>query len=98
MKRIYLHPLLFLLLPFLIPLKVSGINSKDTRMMAQPTLSANHIAFIYAEDLWIANTDGTEPRRLVRLTWHPGTDLVRGFTPDGKSILFISQQSSFTDR
>ena len=25
-----------------------------------------------------------------RLTWHPGPDLVQGFTPDGKAVLFTS--------
>ena len=33
-----------------------------------------------------------------RLTWHPGNDLVRGFTPDGKSVLFASQRSTFSGR
>jgi tricorn protease len=31
-----------------------------------------------------------------RLTWHPGTDTVRGFTPDGKDVLFASGRSVFT--
>ena len=34
----------------------------------------------------------------VRLTWHPGNDLVRGFTPDGNSVLFISQRSVFHEQ
>jgi hypothetical protein len=33
-----------------------------------------------------------------RLTWHPGGDLVRDFSPDGKKILFASQRNSFTNR
>ncbi len=115
------------------------INTNDTRMLSQPAISARHIAFIYAEDLWIANPDGSQPRRLTvdegiesdpfispdgtiiafsaqydgntdvytipveggiptRLTWHPGADLVRGFTPDGKSVLFVSQRSVFSGR
>ena len=42
-----------------------AINTLDTRMLSQPTVSNNHIAFIYAEDLWISNIDGTSPRRLT---------------------------------
>ena len=53
----------FILLMF-SQLPVSGIDTKNTRMMSQPAISANHIAFIYAEDLWIANADGSQPRRL----------------------------------
>jgi tricorn protease len=32
----------------------------------------------------------------TRLTWHPEVDYVRGFAPDGKSILFVSYRESFT--
>src|SRR5262245_56816296 len=28
----------------------------------------------------------------ARLTWHPGWDFVRGWTPDGSAVLFISQR------
>ena len=38
---------------------------KDTRLVSQPAVSAKNIAFVYAEDLWIANLDGTNPRRLT---------------------------------
>ena len=31
--------------------------------------------------------DGGQPKRL---TWHPGADLVQGWTPDGKRIMFAS--------
>ena len=38
---------------------------------------------------------GGEPKRL---TWHPGNDLVQGFTVDGSAVLFASQRSMFTNR
>ena len=31
-----------------------------------------------------------------RLTWHPCVRYCRGFSPDGKSVLFISQRALFT--
>ena len=34
----------------------------------------------------------------TRLTWHPGADVVQGFTPDGKSVLFTSPRAVFTGR
>src|SRR5262249_49885910 len=37
----------------------------DTKLLTQPAVSANNIAFVYAEDLWIADLDGRNPRRLT---------------------------------
>jgi tricorn protease len=72
----------------------SGINTKDTRMLSQPALSANNIAFIYAEDLWIANSDGSYPRRL---TIDEGIESYPVFSPDGKTIAFSAQYDGNTD-
>ena len=36
--------------------------------------------------------EGGEPKRL---TWHPGADMVEGWTPDGKSILFSSTRATW---
>ena len=34
----------------------------------------------------------------TRLTWHPGPDIVQGFTPDGSAVLFTSPRAVFTGR
>ncbi|MFC6996939.1 S41 family peptidase [Rufibacter roseus] len=114
----------------------AAVQAQGTRLLRQPTISENHIAFVYANDVWIAdrkagttnlgfarrltsnegaetsphfspdgkwlaftgqydgNTDvyvipveGGQPKRL---TWHPGNDAVNGWTPDSKSVLFVS--------
>jgi len=44
---------------------VSAQNTTDTRLLWQPAISKNLIAFIYAEDLWVANKDGSYPRRIT---------------------------------
>lgn len=44
-------------------------------------------------DVYVVSVDGGVPKRL---TWHPGNDIVRGFTPDGSAVLFISPRSVFT--
>ncbi len=53
----------FVMLAF--PMFAGAIDTHDTRMLSQPAVSADHIAFIYAEDLWVANLDGSSPRRLT---------------------------------
>ncbi len=71
-----------------------AIDSKDTRMLSQPAISADHIAFIYAEDLWVANLDGSQPRRL---TVDKGIESNPYFSPDGKTIAFSAQYDGNTD-
>ena len=124
----------------LIPLRLlAQPDTSDTRLLQTPAVSRDHIAFVYADDLWICDLDGRNVRRLTsdpgverdpafspdgrtiafsgqydaaspgygieaanvytlpvtggeptRLTWHPGWDFVRGWTPDGKAVLFNS--------
>jgi tricorn protease len=46
-------------------------------------------------DVYVIPVEGGIPKRL---TWHPSADFVRGFTPDGKAVLFTSQRAVFTNR
>jgi len=112
-----------------------AVDTKDTKFLTQPAVSATMVAFVYANDLWTADLDGKNVRRLTsdigvesypafspdgsliafsgqydgntdvyvvpaaggvpkRLTWHPMADLVQGFTPDGKSVVFVSARDS----
>ncbi|MEM9390224.1 MAG: PDZ domain-containing protein [Bacteroidota bacterium] len=128
---------LFTLLIF-CSLKLNATDPVNTRFMHQPAISQENIAFIYANDLWVANHDGSNPIRLTidegvesnphfspdgktiafsaqydgntdvftipvtggvpkRLTYHPGWDLVRGFTPSGK-VVFSTQRTIHTSR
>ena len=38
-----------------------AVDTNDTRMLHEPAVSADHIAFIYADDLWVAGLDGRAP-------------------------------------
>jgi tricorn protease len=44
-------------------------------------------------DVYIVPVAGGVP---TRLTWHPGRDVVQGFTPDGSAVLFTSGRMAFT--
>jgi len=79
---------------FMTPASSFAIDGKDTRMLSQPVISADHIAFIYAEDLWVANTDGSQPRRL---TVDEGIESNPVFSPDGRSIAFSAQYDGNID-
>ncbi len=42
-------------------------------------------------DVYVVAVVGGDPRRL---TWHPGGDDARGWSPDGKLVLFASNRST----
>ena len=46
-------------------------------------------------DVYVMPASGGVPRRL---TYHPGADQLAGWTPDGKSVLFVSGRSAETGR
>jgi len=60
-------------------------STTDTRLLSQPAVSATHVAFAYAGDLWSAKLDGTDVRRL---TTADGDESSPVFSPDGSTIAF----------
>jgi tricorn protease len=66
----------------------------DTRLLSQPAISSRNIAFLYAGDLWIAELDGKNARRL---TSDIGTETNPAFSPDGKVLAFSAQYDGNTD-
>ncbi|MBO2543005.1 PDZ domain-containing protein [Salegentibacter sp. BDJ18] len=84
--------LLFLFLSF--TLAAQDINKEDTRLLSKPAMSDSQIAFIYAEDLWVANKDGSSPNRL---TVDDGIESNPVFSPDGSLIAFNAEYDGNTD-
>ncbi len=77
------------------PLVVEGtVDTSDTRMLAQPAVSADNVAFTYAGDLWVASRDGDAVRRL---TSHPGGEARPRFSPDGSLVAFTGQYDGNPD-
>jgi tricorn protease len=56
-----------------------------TRLLREPAVSKDHLAFVYAGDIWVSDRDGQHP---VRLTTHPAPEFAPHFSPDGKWIAF----------
>jgi len=68
--------------------------SQGTRLLRQPTISDKHIAFVYANDLWLVSNAGGDA---TRLTSNEGAESFPHFSPDGKWIAFTAQYDGNTD-
>jgi len=94
MKNTFLKLFSLTFLFMLVYSPILAIDISDTRLLSNPAISKNHIAFIYAEDLWVANKDGSNPRRL---TIDEGVESNPVFSPDGSMIAFNAQYDGNTD-
>ncbi len=64
--------------------------AQETRLLRQPSMSDNHIAFVYAGDIWITDLSGQNSKRLTStaaVESHPH------FSPDGQRLAFSSNRS-----
>ena len=72
----------------------AAAEQDETLLLRQPTISDEHVAFVYAGDIWIANRDGGLARRL---TVNPGVETDPTFSPDGTLIAFSGNYDGNTD-
>jgi tricorn protease len=66
----------------------ASTTGAETRLLRFPDLHGDTVVFTYAGDLWLADTDGDNVRRL---TSHPGEELFARFSPDGRHVAFTGQ-------
>src|SRR5271165_254864 len=73
---------------------VHAANDAETLLLRQPSISKDHLAFVFGGDIWISDRDGQRP---VRLTTHPAPEFAPHFSPDGKWIAFSATYDNNTD-
>jgi tricorn protease len=77
-----------------LPIGARALDTADTRLLSTPAITEGRIAFAYADDIWVADADGSNPRRV---TSHPGEELNPYFSPDGKHIAFTASYDGNDD-
>lgn len=111
------------------------ITAQETRLLRQPSINGNQVAFAYGSDIWATNLTTNITTRLTstsavesnphispngksvaftsnrtgsssvyivaidggeakRLTWHTSSSVARGWTNDGKQVLFASNRDT----
>jgi tricorn protease len=98
MKTSRRHPVRLLVVLALFALaagpRLAAVDTVDTKMLTQPAVSAERIAFVYANDIWSADLDGRDVRRL---TTGVGAESNPVFSPDGRLIAFSGEYDGNTD-
>jgi tricorn protease len=71
-------------------LNLTDSYSQGTRLLRQPSISRDLIAFSYAGEIWVSDFEG---HKITRLTSTPAVETNPVFSPDGKWIAFSSNRS-----
>ncbi len=68
--------------------------AQGTQLLREPTLSRQHIVFVYANDLWKVGRNGGDA---IRLTSNEGQESTPHFSPDEQWIAFTGEYGGNTD-
>ncbi len=93
-RRPFVYTLSFALLLFGIAGAAHLGFAQGTRILRSPTVSAEAIAFVHANDIWVTGREGGNARRL---TSGLGAETHPHFSPDGRLIAFTAQYAGNTD-
>ena len=88
MKRIYA---LAFFVTFFLPLSAVG---REAKLVRYPHYHHGRIAFTYLADIWTADEDG---KNIKRITANKARDVYARFSPDGKWIAFSSDRNGNFD-
>lgn len=69
-------------------------EAPETLLLQEPTVSAGHVVFTYAQDLWVVERTGGEARRL---TSSPGAESAPALSPDGRWVAFTGEYEGNAD-
>ncbi|MGA9773309.1 MAG: PDZ domain-containing protein [Blastocatellia bacterium] len=72
----------------------AAASAQGTRLLRQPTVSRDLVAFEYGGDLWAVSRNGGQARRL---TSTPGVEADPYFSPDGTQVAFTATVAGNTD-
>jgi len=75
-------------------IRLPAVDTTDTRMLTRPAVSAERVVFSYANDLWTADIEG---RNVRRLTSDIGAESNPAFSPDGTLVAFSGQYDGNID-
>ena len=62
--------------------------ARPSKMLTDPALSADRIAFVYGNDIWTCRLDGSG---VQRITSGPGVKMRPAFSPDGALLAFSAE-------
>jgi tricorn protease len=71
-----------------------SVVAQETRLLRNPAISKEKISFVYAGDIWVANLDGSNVKRI---TAFEGVEADPHFSPGGESIAFTGEYDGNTD-
>ena len=71
-----------------------GANSTPTRLLRTPSISATHVAFAYANNIWIVERKGGDARRLSSFQGQSSNPKI---SPDGTMVAFSADYAGNTD-
>lgn len=75
-------------------ISLANLVQANTKLLSEPAISGDQIAFVYSGDIWLANTDGSSPHRV---TSSSANESVPHFSPDGNWLAFSANHDNNQD-